>query len=143
MRTMTTNKTYQGLLEIPTFEDRYAYLRLGGRVGEATFGFERYANQAFYKSYEWRRARRDVIARDEGRDMAMPGFEIYGKIIIHHIQPITLEDLEEGSDLVLNLNNLVCVSEDTHQAIHFGDKSLLPQVPIDRFPGDTCPWRRV
>lgn len=142
MRTMTTNKTYAGLIEIPTFEDRYAYLRLGGRVGEETFGFERHLNQSFYRSYEWRKVRRDVIARDEGRDMAMPGFEVYDHIIIHHIVPITLEDLEEGSDLVLNMNNLVCVSEKTHNAIHFGDKSLLPQVPIERFPGDTCPWKR-
>lgn len=142
LRTMTTNKTYAGLIEIPTFEDRYAYLRLGGRVGEETFGFERHLNQSFYRSYEWRKVRRDVIARDEGRDMAMPGFEVYDHIIIHHIVPITLEDLEEGSDLVLNMNNLVCVSEKTHNAIHFGDKSLLPQVPIERFPGDTCPWKR-
>ena len=136
------NKTYSELIQIPTFEDRYAYLRLGGRVGEETFGFERNLNQSFYRSYEWRKVRREVIARDAGCDLAMPGFQIYNNIIIHHIVPITIEDLEDGTDLILNPNNLVCVSEKTHNAIHFGDKSLLPQTPIERRPGDTCPWKR-
>ena len=136
------NKTYSELIQIPTFEDRYAYLRLGGRVGEETFGFERNLNQSFYRSYEWRKVRREVIARDAGCDLAMPGFQIYNNIIIHHIVPITIEDLEDGTDLILDPNNLVCVSEKTHNAIHFGDKSLLPQTPIERRPGDTCPWKR-
>lgn len=135
-------KTYSELIQIPTFEDRYAYLRLGGRVGEETFGFERNLNQSFYRSYEWRKVRREVIARDSGCDLAMPGFQIYNNIIIHHIVPITIEDLEDGTDLILDPNNLVCVSEKTHNAIHFGDKSLLPQTPIERRPGDTCPWKR-
>lgn len=135
-------KTYSELIQIPTFEDRYAYLRLGGRVGEETFGFERNLNQSFYRSYEWRKVRREVIARDAGCDLAMPGFQIYNNIIIHHIVPITIEDLEDGTDLILDPNNLVCVSENTHNAIHFGDKSLLPQTPIERRPGDTCPWKR-
>lgn len=135
-------KTYSELIQIPTFEDRYAYLRLGGRVGEETFGFERNLNQSFYRSYEWRKVRREVIARDAGCDLAMPGFQIYNNIIIHHIVPITIEDLEDGTDLILDPNNLVCVSEKTHNAIHFGDKSLLPQTPIERRPGDTCPWKR-
>ena len=135
-------KTYSEMIQIPTFEDRYAYLRLGGRVGEETFGFERNLNQSFYRSYEWRKVRREVIARDAGCDLAMPGFQIYNNIIIHHIVPITIEDLEDGTDLILDPNNLVCVSEKTHNAIHFGDKSLLPQTPIERRPGDTCPWKR-
>ena len=135
-------RTYSEMIQIPTFEDRYAYLRLGGRVGEETFGFERNLNQSFYRSYEWRKVRREVIARDAGCDLAMPGFQIYNNIIIHHIVPITIEDLEDGTDLILDPNNLVCVSEKTHNAIHFGDKSLLPQTPIERRPGDTCPWKR-
>lgn len=135
-------RTYSELIRIPTFEDRYAYLRLGGIVGEETFGIERHMNQSFYRSPEWRKVRRDVIVRDNGCDLGMPGFQIYGPIIIHHIMPITLEDLEEGSDLILDPNNLICVSDRTHNAIHFGDKSLLPQVPIERRPGDTCPWRK-
>lgn len=135
-------RTYSELIQIPTFEDRYAYLRLGGIVGEETFGIERHLNQSFYRSPEWRKVRRDVIVRDNGCDLGMPGFQIYGPIIIHHIMPITLEDLEEGSDLILDPNNLICVSDRTHNAIHFGDKSLLPQVPIERRPGDTCPWRK-
>lgn len=135
-------RTYSELIRIPTFEDRYAYLRLGGIVGEETFGIERHMNQSFYRSPEWRKVRRDVIVRDNGCDLGMPGFQIYGPIIIHHIMPITLEDLEEGSDLILDPNNLICVSDRTHNAIHFGDKSLLPQVPIERRPGDTCPWKK-
>jgi len=135
-------RTYSELIQIPTFEDRYAYLRLGGIVGEETFGIERHLNQSFYRSPEWRKVRRDVIVRDNGCDLGMPGFQIYGPIIIHHIMPITLEDLEEGSDLILDPNNLICVSDRTHNAIHFGDKSLLPQVPIERRPGDTCPWKK-
>ena len=135
-------RTYSELIRIPTFEDRYAYLRLGGIVGEETFGIERHLNQSFYRSPEWRKVRRDVIVRDNGCDLGMPGFQIYGPIIIHHIMPITLEDLEEGSDLILDPNNLICVSDRTHNAIHFGDKSLLPQVPIERRSGDTCPWRK-
>lgn len=135
-------RTYSELIQIPTFEDRYAYLRLGGIVGEETFGIERHLNQSFYRSPEWRKVRRDVIVRDNGCDLGMPGFQIYGPIIIHHIIPITLEDLEEGSDLILDPNNLICVSDRTHNAIHFGDKSLLPQVPIERRPGDTCPWKK-
>ena len=141
---MTTRRirTYSELIRIPTFEDRYAYLRLGGMVGEETFGIERHLNQSFYRSPEWRKVRREVIVRDSGCDLGMPGFQIYEHIIIHHMTPITLEDLEEGSDLILDPNNLICVSDRTHNAIHFGDKSLLPQLPIERRPGDTCPWRR-
>lgn len=141
---MTTRRirTYSELIQIPTFEDRYAYLRLGGMVGEETFGIERHLNQSFYRSPEWRKVRREVIVRDSGCDLGMPGFQIYEHIIIHHMTPITLEDLEEGSDLILDPNNLICVSDRTHNAIHFGDKSLLPQLPIERRPGDTCPWRR-
>ena len=135
-------RTYSELIQIPTFEDRYAYLRIGGIVGEDTFGIERHLNQSFYRSPEWRKVRREVIVRDNGCDLAMSGYQIYDHIIIHHLTPITLEDLEEGSDLILDPNNLVCVSDRTHNAIHFGDKSLLPQTPIERRPGDTCPWKR-
>ena len=134
-------RTYNELIRLKTFEERFEYLRLGGIVGESTFGFDRYVNQMFYRSTEWKKVRREVIARDNGCDMADEDHPIGGRIIIHHINPIRLEDIEDSSDYLLDPNNLVCVSELTHNAIHFGDKSLLPDELIERKPNDTCPWK--
>lgn len=135
-------RCYTELIQIPTFEERYEYLRLGGRVGEDTFGFDRYLNQKFYQSPEWKRVRRDVIIRDEGRDLAMKGYELYGNIFVHHMNPITSKDLLDVADWIMNPEFLVCVSKRTHDAIHYGDKSLLPQLPVERTPNDMCPWKQ-
>lgn len=135
-------KTYHELLSFPTFKERYEYLRLGGFVGQETFGFDRHLNQRFYHSPEWKQIRRDVIIRDEGRDLAMEGYEIQNGLYIHHMNPIRQEDIEKATDLLLNPEYLICVSFNTHQAIHYGDESLLPQLPVERKPNDTCPWRQ-
>lgn len=134
-------KSYRNLILLPTIFDRFEYLRIKANVGNPTFGFDRFINQDFYQSREWRQVRMKVIARDEGCDLGMPDYPIGGKVIIHHINPITAEDIENASDLLFDLDNLICVSESTHNAIHFGDETLLPAEPIIRRPGDTCPWR--
>ena len=134
-------KSYRNLILLPTIEERYEYLKLTNTVGEATFGFDRFMNQGFYQSAEWRPIRFKVIARDEGCDMGVQGYPIGGRVIIHHINPITPEDIENGGEALFDMDNLICVSENTHQAIHFGDESLLPGEPILRAPNDTCPWR--
>lgn len=135
-------KTYSELITFPTFKERYNYLRLGGAVGQDTFGFDRYLNQKFYHSKEWAQIRRDVIIRDEGRDLAMEGYEIQNGLYIHHMNPIRKEDIVRATELLLNPEYLVCVSFNTHQAIHYGDEKLLPQLPVERRPNDTCPWRQ-
>lgn len=134
-------KSYRNLILLPTILDRFEYLRIKANVGDPTFGFDRFINQDFYQSREWRQVRMKVIARDEGCDLGVPEYPIGGKVIIHHINPITAEDIENASDLLFDLDNLICVSESTHNAIHFGDETLLPAEPIIRMPGDTCPWR--
>lgn len=134
-------KTYSELVRIPTFEERYEFLRAPSIVGDSTFGFGRYLNQVFYRSREWKRVRQEVIRRDNGCDLAIDGRDIFGPIEIHHITPLTLEDIEEHSVLLLDPDNLVCVSPITHKAIHFGDATLLPKnEPTIRRPNDTCPW---
>lgn len=134
-------RTYSELIKRRTFNDRYRYLRLFGSVGQDTFGHSRYLNQDFYRSREWKRVRDDVIVRDNGCDLGIEGFEIQDRIYIHHMNPTTIEDFENGDiDKLLNPEYLVCVSFNTHQAIHYGDESLLPQVPIERKPGDTKLW---
>lgn len=135
-------KSYSELIKIPTFEERYEYLRLGGRVGEETFGFDRWLNQMFYKSKEWLSARDIVIVRDCGCDLAFPGRPINGRIYIHHMNPVTKKDLLNRSDLVLNPEYLICVSYITHSAIHYGNKDLLIPDLVERKPNDTCPWKR-
>lgn len=135
-------KSYSELILLPTIEERYEYLRIGGSVGRETFGCNRYVNQKFYTSVEWRRLRRDVIVRDQGLNLGVPGFELQRNIIVHHIIPITLDDILEMSDLVLSMDNAICCSPQVHRAIHYGDISLLPKVPIERRPGDTVPWRQ-
>lgn len=137
----TIMRTYSELITIPTFRERYEYLKLRGRVGEDTFGFDRYLNQVFYKSKEWKSIRDYVIARDLGRDLAMEGYEIYGRILIHHMNPIRKEDILYRSDLLLNPEYLICTSKNTHDAIHFSDDSLLIAEPIERTKNDTCPWK--
>lgn len=133
-------KTYKELRSLHTFEERFEYLKLGGIVGRETFGFERYLNQGFYHSYEWRLTRRDIIIRDNGRDLGVPDREIFGRIIIHHINPVTVEDLEQGNYCMIDPNNLICVSHNTSNAIHYGDSSLLLILPQERRKGDTHLW---
>lgn len=134
-------KSYRNLILLPTFKERFEYLKLAGTVGESTFGFDRYLNQRFYQSREWRQFRAKVIARDEGNDMGIKDYPISGTVIIHHINPLSVKDFEEQSDLLFDMNNVICVSHNTHEAIHYGDESLLPKDPIERKPNDTIPWR--
>lgn len=138
---MTNIKTYSELITIPTFEERFKYLRLDGSVGEQTFGFDRYINQVFYQSYEWKKVRDAVIIRDNGCDLGIEGHDIRGKILIHHMNPITVRDIETCSDFLLNPEYLISTMHLTHNAIHYGDESLLPKGPIERKKYDTCPWR--
>ena len=134
-------RTYTKLIQIPTFKERYEYLRLNENVGEDVFGFDRYLNQKFYHSAEWKRIRRDIIIRDEGRDLAMPGYELTDYIMIHHMNPIDRQDILDYTDFLSNPEYLVCVSKRTHDAIHFGDASLLPELPKERTMNDMCPWK--
>lgn len=136
-------RSYKELSRLKNFEERFAYLRLHGKVGSDTFGFDRYLNQALYSSVEWRRFRRKVIMRDNGCDLGDPERPIQAdRIIIHHLNPLTVEDLETRSPVIFDMDNVVCVSYQTHQAIHYGDESLLPSNPVERRPGDTCPWKK-
>lgn len=134
-------RTYSELIQLPTFEERYRYLKLGGKVGEETFGHARFLNQKLYQSPEWRSFRRDIIIRDNGCDLAMEGWTIQDRIYIHHITPITIEDIRRRDPKVLDPENAVVVSFGTHQAIHYGDESLLPIGFVERKPNDTIPWR--
>ena len=135
-------RSYKELSRIPNFNDRFEYLRLSGSIGVETFGFDRYLNQALYKSVEWQRFRKQVILRDNGCDLAHPDRPINAdRIIIHHINPLTVEDLKNKSEAIFDMNNVVCTSYLTHQAIHYSDESLLPRDPVIRAPGDTCPWK--
>lgn len=135
------NKTYKELSKIKTFEKRYEYLRLSGTVGEGTFGFNRYLNQAFYRSPKWRRTRDEIIIRDGACDLGMEGYEINDMIIVHHINPITLEDLEQDNFVLYDHDNLICCTNRTHQAIHYSDENLLPTGLVERRPNDTTPWK--
>ena len=138
---MTSIKTYSELITIPTFKERYEYLRLKGLVGEETFGYDRYLNQSFYKSREWMDIRDYVIIRDNGCDLGMPGHEIHGRILIHHMNPITKEDILRRSKFLLDPEYLISTIKTTHDAIHYGDENLLMDEPIVRTKNDTCPWR--
>lgn len=135
-------RTYSELIALPTFKERFEYLRLNGVVGQETFGYDRYLNQIFYTTKEWRDLRRDLIIRDNGCDLATPGFEIHGRIIIHHMNPITKEDILRRSEFLLNPEYLICTVDNTHNAIHYGDERLLPLPPVERTRNDTCPWKR-
>jgi hypothetical protein len=137
---MARNRTYSELSRIETFEDRFDYLRLRGVVGEETFGFDRYINQAFYHSREWKSVRDVVIVRDNGCDLGVPGFEIYSGLLVHHMNPVSMHVLEEGEDWIVDPEFLITTSLQTHNAIHYGDESLLPRGPIERKRGDTTLW---
>ena len=137
----TLLRRYSELIRLPTFEARYEYLRLAGIVGEATFGFDRYLNQLMYTSARWKKVRNQVIIRDNGCDLAMPGYDFKSKIIVHHMNPLTMKEVEEVSDDIFNPEYLICVSQRTHNAIHYGDAELLQKGPIERRPNDTCPWK--
>ena len=134
-------RTYSELITIPTFEERFEYLQLKGSVGKDTFGYDRYLNQVLYRSPEWKRLRNQIIIRDGGCDLACDGYDIYDKVLIHHLNPITVEDVLTRSRKVFDPDNLVCVSHGTHNAIHYGDVDLLITRPIIRTKNDTCPWR--
>ena len=139
---MTNIKTYSELITLPTFRERFRYLRIGGRVGEETFGWDRKINQYFYqRSDEWKSIRNYVIVRDDGCDLGIEGYDIYSHIIVHHINPITVEDIRMSSDYLLDPEFLICTSLNTHNAIHYGDESLLYTSLIERTKNDTCPWR--
>ena len=134
-------RTYTELSKLTTFEERYQYLRLYGSVGKETFGFDRYLNQILYQSRKWKSSRDSVIIRDNGCDLGVYGYEIRGRIIIHHMNVVTLEDIEKDSDLLYDPEFLISTTHDTHNAIHYGDENLLAKAPIIRSINDTCPWR--
>ena len=136
------NKSYSELIGIPDFVDRIRYLKLSGKVTELTFGFQRYLNQQFYKSQRWKDLRNQVILRDNGCDLAMPGYELNRDILIHHLNPISIDDIRLQTDKLFDPENLVCVSKMTHNIIHYGDESYISDLqPVERRPNDTCPWR--
>ena len=134
-------RTYSKLILLSTFEERYDYLQLKGFVGKDTFGFDRYLNQNFYRSPEWKRVRDFVIIRDNGCDLGIEDRSIHGTIIIHHMNPISIDDIQNVSDSLLNPEYLICTTHQTHNAIHYGDENLLVRNPIERTANDTCPWR--
>lgn len=136
------NKTYSELITLPTFKERFLYLKLDGAVGKETFGFKRWLNQEFYHSDEWLRFRDDVIIRDNGCDLGILGYEIFGPVLIHHINPITYEDILHRNSCVFDLENVITTRLKTHNAIHYGDESLLLIPPVERKANDTCPWRK-
>lgn len=145
MLMMTNQKnirTYSELIKIETFEERFDYLKIGGYVGEETFGSDRYINQMLYKMPEWRAARRKVVVRDKGYDLGVEGYDIVGKVMVHHMNPITVDDIVNRLDYVLDPEYLISSSFMTHQAIHYGSEELLPEAPIERSKNDTCPWRK-
>lgn len=137
---MPQTRRYSDLRQLPTFDERFDYLNLKGQVGRSTFGFDRWMNQYFYTSTEWYQVRNVVIVRDNGCDLGVPGHEIHVGLLVHHMNPITLRDLREGEPWVIDPEFLITTSHRTHNAIHYGDKSLLPAPVIDRAPGDTTLW---
>lgn len=136
-------RTYSELMKLTSFKDRYEYLRLDGKVGESTFGFDRYLNQILYRSQRWKRIRDKIIIRDQGCDLGIEGYEIGGRIIIHHMNPLLVKDIVDETEFLLNPEYLISTSHDTHNAIHYGDESLLVSEPIIRTKHDTCPWRHI
>ena len=137
---MNRIRTYIELRRLETFEERYLYLRLAGTLGEATFGFDRWINQRFYKSQEWKLVRNHILIRDNGCDLGVPGFEIHERPLVHHMNPISIDDIKHGEEWLLDPNFLITVSHQTHNAIHYGDENLLPRGPIVRKAGDTRLW---
>lgn len=135
-------KSYDALILLDTIEDRYNYLRIGGGVGRDTFGFDRYLNQGFYQSMEWKRVRDEVISRDNGCDLGLEGYEINGRILIHHMNPIQPDQIKFFDPDILDPDFLISCSHKTHNAIHYGDENLLPRRIVERRPNDTTPWRQ-
>lgn len=135
-------RNYSELSKLLTFEERYQYLRLDGAVGKETFGFDRYLNQVFYRSQKWKMIRDFVIIRDNGCDLGVEGHEIHGRIIIHHMNPLTVRDIESESEFLSDPEFLICTIHNTHNAIHYGDENLLIRAPIERTKNDTCPWKQ-
>ena len=136
-------KTYSELITLPTFEERFRYLQLKGRVGKDTFGYDRYLNQFLYqRSQKWMSVRDKVIIRDNGCDLGIEDRAIYGRIIVHHMNPITVEDIERESEFLFDPEYLICVSHNTHNAIHYGNENMLVTAPVERTKNDMCPWRR-
>lgn len=136
----TKIRTYSQLKRLHTFEDRFEYLALNGQVAEGTFGRDRWMNQEFYHSFEWKRVRQVVILRDCGCDLGVPGYEIHDQLVVHHINPLTPADFRDGADLALDLDNLITTTHRTHNAIHYGDERLLPRPVVERVAGDTRLW---
>jgi len=134
------SRSYTELHALSTFADRFRYLSLNGLVGDPTFGSERYVNQHFYRSREWKQARTAVIARDLGCDLGLEGYEIYDRIYIHHMNPMTVDEIADGDDRILDPEYLICVTHRTHNAIHYGDESQIPRQFEERRPGDTKLW---
>lgn len=134
-------RSYHELSKLKTFEERFEYLKLSAKIGEDTFGRERFLNQYFYGSPEWKAFRDEALIRDNGCDLGIEGRDICGRIEVHHINPITVEQVETRDPCLLDLDNVICVSPNTHKAIHYGDASLLPKDPVERTPNDTCPWK--
>ena len=139
---MKSMRNYEELSHISDFNERFEYLKLDGVIGDSTFGFDRYINQRFYRSKEWMSVRDFVIVRDEGMDMGTPDHPINGRILVHHMNPISIKDISDATEFLLNPEYLICVSHNTHNAIHYGDSSLLPGGIFERRPNDTWPWRR-
>lgn len=135
-------RTYTELSRLTTFKERYQYLKLNGSVGTDTFGFDRYMNQNFYRSREWKSVRDQVIVRDCGCDLGVEGYEIHGRIYIHHMNPILLEDIENRTEFLLNPEYLITTTHNTHNAIHYGDENLITMEPVVRTKNDTCPWKQ-
>ena len=135
-------KTYSELITFLTYEERFRYLQLKGAVGKDTFGYDRYLNQILYNSQEWKRFRDKIIIRDNGCDLACEGYDIHGRILVHHINPIRVDDVVNRNPIVFDPENVVCVTHNTHNAIHYGDESLLILAPVERTKNDTCPWKR-
>ena len=133
-------RSYSELSRLDTFEERFDYLKLSGEVGEATFGFDRYINQKFYTSFEWRYVRHHVIFRDAGCDLGISGYEIHADLLIHHMNPISVEDILHGEAWIINPEYLITTTQQTHNAIHFGREDLLPKIVLERTPNDTKLW---
>lgn len=133
-------KTYSELMEFQTFEERFQYLKLSGEVGATTFGMDRYLNQVFYRSPEWRAFRHEIIVRDNGCDLGVEGYDIFGKILVHHMNPMRVEDVMKRKSYLMDPEYVICVSPRTHNAIHYSDESILPSLPVERKPGDTKLW---
>ena len=135
-------RTYSELIQLPTFEERFEYLKLSGQVGSDTFGYDRIFNQMFYRSKTWKDTRRQIILRDMGNDLGLSGYPISGKVLIHHMNPISIDDIQNKTDYLLNPNYLICVSHETHNAIHYGSETPVQSLPVERSPNDTCLWKR-